>query len=188
MQLLLPRRRAARSPAVSVLSIFVTQLLPLLLALLGAILGAALGIYFGTQAHARIWYASISALLGLVVAGTAYLIFDGIALERRVRILSEVVRHEIDQASDIEYRARQTGGAGTFQLAPFVAEIETWRTRVDEWLRRELPESGADVRFRTGTGQVGVGPELYEYTRLNILRSNLLSVLDNLPSYVQRSR
>jgi len=58
---------------------------------------------------------------------------------------------------------------------------------VDDFLQTQLPDTGADIRFRTGTGQVQRGPGVYEHTRLTDLRSNLLAVLDNLPSYVRRS-
>jgi hypothetical protein len=170
-----------------VFNIFVIQLLPLFLAFLGAMLGVAVSAYWtGIAVHSgRTMCGVIIALTSLTLAGTAYLICAGIMTERRVRALSEVIRREIDLASTLEYRAR----AGEFdnRLAQFVAEIEAWRDRNDEWLRRELPNSGAGIRFRTGSGVVGHGGEMYEYTRLNVLRSNLLSVLDNLPSYVQRS-
>jgi hypothetical protein len=99
-------------------------------------------------------------------------------------VLGETIRAEIDLASTIEYQAR----AGNYDLPRLVRELEAWRDRVDQFLRRELAGSGADIRFRTGTGQVGGGPELYEYSRLTVLRANLLAILDNLPSYVQRSR
>lgn len=174
-------------------NIFVVQLLPLLLALLGAILGVALGVYFGPQVSTRVWSATISVLLGLTIMGIAYLIIDGIASDRRVRALSAVIRHEIDQITSIEYNMRHaaelaTAGQATFQLGPFVDQIEAWRTRVGTRLREELPESGADVRFQAGSGVPGAGGAFFEYTRIGVLRSNLMAILDNLPSYVERSR
>jgi hypothetical protein len=69
-------------------------------------------------------------------------------------VLGETIRAEIDLASTIEYQAR----AGNYDLPRLVRELEAWRDRVDQFLRRELAGSGADIRFRTGTGQVGGGP------------------------------
>jgi len=170
------------------LSILITQLLPLFLALLGAVLGVAIGIYVGPQEYPRAWCLAIAALFGLVVAGAAYLICDEIRIGRKVAALGMTTRREIDHASNIEYNARDRGARGTFDLNVFVAEIEEWRNRVDRLLTKELPGTGADLRFRTGNGPVGAGPDLYEYGRLTVLRSNLLAILDNLPSYVRRSK
>lgn len=165
-----------------------TQLLPLLLALLGALIGAALGVHMGShQVGWRSWCLSIAVFSGLAVTGIAYPICDGLAVQRKVQELGAIIRTEIDVASTIEYRAWEEGAAGAFGLARFVDQSEEWRNRNDEFLRRALPNSGADLRFRTGTGQVGTGAELYEYTRLTTVRANLMAVLDNLPSYVQRS-
>jgi hypothetical protein len=167
----------------------ITQLLPLFLALLGAVVGVLLSIFLGSPATSsyRYWCISISVLLGLVTMGIAYLICDQVGLERKVQAVTIKIRAEIGHASSLEYRIR-----GDVQneahVAMYVAEIETWRDRVIAMLQKELPNSGADIRFLTGTGEVGHGPLFYEYTRLVLLRGNLGSVLDNLPSYAQRSR
>jgi len=171
-----------------VTNIFVVQLLPLLLALLGAILGAALGVYFAPQVSTRTWTASISVLLGLTTMAIAYLIIDGVVTDRRVRALSAVIRDELDQITGIEYNMRHAAEQpNTFQLGPFVDQIEAWRTRVDTRLREDLPGSGADIRFRVGSG-VPSSATMFEYTRIGVLRTNLMAILDNLPSYVERSR
>jgi hypothetical protein len=110
-----------------------------------------------------------------------------------VRELAVVLRKQIQAASTIEYNMRHAAeiaasGKGTFALEPFVKQIEDWRKQVSDWLGRELPESRADSRFAGGSGMVGGGPSVFEYTRIGILRSNLMAILDNFPSYVQRGR
>ena len=170
------------------LSILITQLLPLFLALLGAALGVAIGVYVVPQEHPRAWCLAIATLIGLVVAGAAYLIWDGIRIARKVAAFGMTIRQEIDHASTIEYNARDRGAKGTFDLRVFVAEIEEWRSSVESLLTKELPGTGADLRFRTGNGPVGTAAELYEYGRLTVLRSNLLAILDSLPSYVRRTK
>jgi hypothetical protein len=94
------------------------------------------------------------------------------------------IRKEIDLGATLEYDYRN-GAYPTNQ--DIEAAVEEWRHRVDRYLRRELPGSGADIRFRTGIGESGPG-HAYEHTRLKDLKQNLLAVLDALPSYVQRSR
>jgi len=172
----------------AVLSILVAQLLPLLLALLGAIVGVALGLLMGSQVTTRTWCVVIGLVSGLAIAGAAYLICDGYRIEARVRVLGETIRVEIDGATTIEYGMRRAAEQGTFVLSDWVDQIEAWRTRNNGFLERELPNSGADVRFRTGSGAVGQRGDVFEYTRLGVLRGNLMAVLDNLPSYVQRSK
>ncbi len=171
------------------LRVLVTQLLPLLLALLGAVIGVLLSLLLGLpgQSSTRMWCITIALLLGLVVAGIAYLVCDEISLDRKVQRLTVRIRGEIDAASTIEYNMRGDTNADA-NLQRYVGQIEQWRDRVIALLQRELPNSGADIRFLTGTGEVGRGPTVYEYTRLTLLRSNLGAVLDNLHSYAQRSR
>jgi hypothetical protein len=167
----------------TVLRIFAVQLLPLVLALLGAIVGVGLALLLGADTRPWLWWVTIGVPSGLAFSAILYLIVDGRRFERRVRELGAVIRDEIDHASAIEYRSRD----GQFTAEELYREIETWRNRVDGFLRAQLPETGADIRFRTGTGQVLMGPRGYEHTRLTDLRANLLAVLDNLPSYVRRS-
>jgi hypothetical protein len=167
-----------------VLRILTAQVLPFILALFGALLGVAIGLFMGaTERTWLLWtFVIVSGLVA--IAGGVYLIFDGRRLNSRVKAIGSVVRDEIDRSSQLAYRAR----GQEVDFPAFVTELETWRTRVDVFLRRELPNSGADVRFRTGSGPVGQGERVYEYGRLKALEANLLSVLDNLPSYVQRWR
>src|SRR5262245_58050953 len=98
-------------------------------------------------------------------------------------IIGGRIRREIDRAATLEYNYRD----GLYRTnEEFVDAIETWRKRIDGYLARNLGESGADVRFRTGIGEIG--PEqAYEHTRLKDLKSNLVAILDALPSYVTRS-
>src|SRR5215471_21801872 len=97
----------------AMLSILITQLLPLFLALLGAVLGVAIGVYIVPQEHPRAWCLAIAALIGLVVAGVAYLICDEIRIARKVAALGMTIRQEIDLASTMEYNARDRGERGT---------------------------------------------------------------------------
>jgi hypothetical protein len=126
----------------------------------GAMLGVALGASW-TDAKVtspKAMYTAIIVLIVLCVLGTGYVIYDGVTTDRRIRTLSAAIRKEIDFASGIEYRAFQAGEAGKLNRDALIQEIERWRDKVDAWLRQELPESGADIRFRTGSGQLGLPP------------------------------
>lgn len=162
-----------------------TQILTFVLAGLGALLGVIFGTWFipGQQLDPRVWPWVVVLSLIAIVAGTA-LVAEARGIERQVRIVGGRLRREIDRAATLEYDARN----GLYQTnADFEAAIETWRNRIDAYLARALPGSGADIRFRTGIGEVGPG-HAYEHTRLKDLKQNLVAVLDALPSYVQRSR
>jgi prepilin signal peptidase PulO-like enzyme (type II secretory pathway) len=166
-------------------SVIVTQLLTLALALLGALLGVIFGTWYipGQRLDARVWQAVVA--LSLVVAFLVFtLIAEARSIERQIKLVGWRIRQEIDRAATIEYNSRDGVYHTNVELE---AAIEDWRTRVNGYLTRALPGSGADIRFRTGIGEVGPA-HAYEHTRLKDLKQNLLAVLDMLPSYVQRSR
>jgi hypothetical protein len=166
-------------------SVIVTQLLTLALALLGALLGVIFGTWFipGQRLNPRAWQWII--VLGLISIGAiVYLVAEARAIEHRIKVVGRRIRKEVDLGATLEYDYRN-GASQTNQ--DIEAAVEEWRSRVDRYLRRELPGSGADIRFRTGIGEIGPG-HAYEHTRLKDLKQNLLAVLDALPSYVQRSR
>jgi hypothetical protein len=166
-------------------SVIVTQLLTLALALLGALLGVIFGTWFipGHRPNPRAWQWII--VLGLISIGAiVYLVAEARAIEHRIKVVGRRIRKEIDLGATLEYDYRN-GAYPTNQ--DIEAAVEEWRNRVDRYLRRELPGSGADIRFRTGIGEIGPGHS-YEHTRRKDLKQNLLAVLDALPSYVQRSR
>ena len=163
----------------------VRQLLVLALALLGALLGVVFGTWLtpDQRLDLRIW--QVTLILGLIILGlVTYLVAEARHVEYRLRIIGGRIRREVDRAGTLEYNYRD----GLYRTNDeFVDAIETWRDRIDGYLTRNLPESGADVRFRTGIGEVGPD-KAYEHTRLKDLKSNLVAILDALPSYVARSR
>ncbi len=163
----------------------VRQLLVLTLALLGALLGVVLGTWLtpDQRLDLRIW--QVTLLLALIVVGLiTYLVAEARRLEHRVWIVGGRIRREIDRAATLEINYRD----GLYHTNDELVEaIETWRDRIDGYLTRNLPESGADVRLRTGIGAVGPDKD-YEHARLKDLKSNLVAILDTLPSYVGRSR
>jgi hypothetical protein len=118
------------------------------------------------------------------IGAIVYLVAEARAIEHRIKVVGRRIRKEIDLGATLEYDYRN-GAYPTNQ--DIEAAVEEWRNRVDRYLRRELPGSGADIRFRTGIGEIGPGHS-YEHTRRKDLKQNLLAVLDALPSYVQRSR
>jgi hypothetical protein len=157
-----------------------------------AILGVIATLWMGPLPVARACRFGIATLVVLTFFGTIYLIYDGIAADRRVRELAVVLRKQIQAASTIEYNMRHSveiaaSGKGPFALEPFVKQIEDWRKQVSDWLGRELPRAELAVALLT-VADGRHGPSVLEYTRIGILRSNLMAILDNLPSYVQRSR
>jgi hypothetical protein len=166
-------------------SAIITQVLTFVLAGLGALLGVIFGTWFipGQELDPRAWQGVIVLSLIATVAGFA-LIAEARSIDRQIRIVGWRIRREIDRAATLEYNARDN----VYQtIAEFEGAIEAWRTRVNGYLAHALPGSGADIRFRTGIGEVGPG-HAYEHTRLKDLKQNLVAVLDALPSYVQRSR
>ena len=161
----------------------VKSVLTLALTLLGALLGVICGTFFvggGTlDPHAWQWAVSLG-LVSLVMI--VYLVAEAARIEQRVRNVGRRLRLEIDRAATLEYNARD----GLYPVpADFETAIEAWRTRVNGFLARNLRLSGADIRFRTGIGDVGP-THAYEHTRLKDLKTNL-AILDALPSYVGRS-
>jgi len=64
--------------------------------------------------------------------------------------------------------------------------VEKWRGIVSRYLDRQLPDSGAGLRFRGGRG-LPFGGMIFIYTYTNLLRSNLAAIIDNLESYLDRS-
>jgi MFS family permease len=162
----------------------VKQVLTSTLALLGALLGVILGTFFvrghALDPHAWQWVISLG-LVGVVMI--LYLVAEAARIEQRVRNVGRRLRLEIDRAATLEHNARD----GLYPVpADFEAAIEAWRTRVNAYLARNLRHSGADIRFRTGIGDVGP-THAYQHTRLKDLKQNLVAILDALPSYVGRS-
>ena len=162
----------------------VKQVLTLPLALIGALVGVILGTFFvqGPRLDPHAWQWAIS--LGLVsLVMIVYLVAESARIEQRVRNVGRRLRLEIDRAATLEHNARD----GLYPVsADFEAAIEAWRTRVHGYLARHLRHSGADIRFRTGIGEVGP-THAYEHARLKDLKGNLVAILDALPSYVVRS-
>lgn len=172
---------------------WVTWLLPLVLLLLGAIVGVLFAQWMGVGATTRTWWSVVTLLVLATIVMTGYLIREGIATDRRVRELAATIRAELDEISKIEYDMRHAGELSTrsgtpLQVDTWEGKVEAWRIRVSQWLATELPGSGADMRFRTGSGTPNEGRPFFIYTQIGVLRSNLSAILDNLPSYVQRSR
>ncbi len=162
----------------------VRQLLVLALALLGALVGVVFGTWLvpDQRLDLRVW--QVTLILVLVIVGlVAYLIAEARHVEHRMQVIGGRIRREIDRAGTLEYNYRD----GLYRTNDELVEaIETWRDRIDGYLTRNLSESGADVRFRTGIGAVGPDKD-YEHARLKDLKSNLVAILDALPSYVSRS-
>ena len=163
----------------------VRQLLTFALALLGALLGVIAGTWFvpDHRLDPRAW--QLAFVLALVSTGlVTYLIGESRRFEYRVRIVGQRLRRDIDRAATLESNYRE----GLYRTdAELLEAMETWCVRIDAYLARYLPQSGADVRFRTGIGEVGPDKS-YEPTRLRDLKGNLAAILDALPSYVMRSR
>ena len=105
----------------------------------------------------------------------------------RVRKVTPQLQVQIGVADKIEYDMRGSPPRTEDQVKAYAKRIEDWRTDVDALLRREMPKSGADSKFKTFHPQVGRGPSYYEYQRLIEMRANLVSILENLESFVRRS-
>ncbi len=69
----------------------------------------------------------------------------------------------------------------------YIGEIDIWRNQVVRFLDRLMPQSGASIRFSVADGDYGVGPLLWEMTRLRRQRANLAALLDQLEVYLRRS-
>lgn len=104
----------------------------------------------------------------------------------RVRQLTPLIQAKIQIADKIEYDIRGDQQA-LAKVQMYAKRIEDWRTDVGQFLAAELPNSGADTKFLTFTPTVGQGPIIYEYQRLIQMRANLVSILDGLESFAQRS-
>jgi hypothetical protein len=102
----------------------------------------------------------------------------------RLREVGAYIAHHIGEASTFEERLR---GHGDLPLQTIQAEIEDWKSRVEDQLRSRLPGTHADIRFTKAIGRLGYGEVAFEHGRLVALRANLMSILDSLPSYVERS-
>ena len=84
----------------------------------------------------------------------------------------------------LEYRIRDDAEAS---YERYFGEIEIWRNQVVTFLDRELPQSGASIRFSLADGDYGVGQLLWQMTRLRRQRANLAALLDQLEVYLRRS-
>lgn len=100
--------------------------------------------------------------------------------------LRPLLREELEIGDKIEYDMR--GDQQVQQRLPSYAKrIEDWRTSVGTFLAHRLPDSGADTKFLGFRPHVGQGGVMYEYERLNDMRDNLRSIIDNLETYCSRS-
>lgn len=100
--------------------------------------------------------------------------------------LRPLLREELEIGDKIEYDMRGDRLAQQ-HLPSYAKRIEDWRTSVSTFLARRLPDSGSDTKFLGFRPRVGQGGVMYEYERLNDMRDNLRSIVDNLETYCSRS-
>lgn len=132
------------------------------------------------------------AVVGASIGGAAWWMADRYRGQREsvtkvhaIR-LRPILKDMLDVGNKIEYDIRGDKNASA-RLAPYAKRIEDWRTDVSKFLVVKLPDSGADVKFLTFKPRVGQGGLMYEYERLNDMRTNLASIIENLESYCGRS-
>src|SRR6266536_880977 len=107
-----------------------------------------------------------------------------IALVRRSIDLIPELEGWLKDGETLEYRIRDDLEQ-TYEK--YIGEIDIWRNQVVRFLDRLMPQSGASIRFSVADGDYGVGPLLWEMTRLRRQRANLAALLDQLEVYLRRS-
>lgn len=101
--------------------------------------------------------------------------------------LRPILRDDLGIADKIEYDMRGDPQITQQHLEAYAKRVEDWRTLISKFLAAKLPNSGADSKFLHFRPVVGAGGARYEYERLNEMRGNLISIIDNLETYCQRS-
>jgi MFS family permease len=109
---------------------------------------------------------------------------ERIALVKRSLALIPELERWLKDGETLEYRIRDDAEAS---WEKYLEEIEIWRNQVVKFLDRELPQSGASIRFWVADGDYGIGPLGWEIVRLRRQRANLSALLDQLEVYLRRS-
>ncbi len=139
-------------------------------------------------------------ITGLFGAGTAWVLIrqaetktkvqaaqpgrDDVTL--RAQRLVPILAKFIDDSGAIERDIRGDKRA-LANLQQYQIRIEKLRSNLGEFLNRELPDSGATVLALPTEGSTGLGPIVFEHTRLVASIRGQKEILANLETYIRRS-
>jgi hypothetical protein len=104
---------------------------------------------------------------------------------RRLTEAGDYIAAQIDEISTFEERLR--GPLQDLTINDVATQVERWKEQVERRLAEILPETHVDVRFGKATGLILQGSAVFQHSRALVLREHLGAILDNLPSYVERS-